>query len=260
MKEGDGASVALLRRGSAREEVQARRDERNGEDAQGDGPPEFLLEAVIIEVRADESAKTDDVGVPGELLVTNPARGEREHDGENDPADGNPGRAERFLKDPHHHAGAGPGVGHARKPEMPFIRGAKTLGEPIAANNNRQCAKSAHGNGVPGVVAARIGRERSEHSETGEKMRMPGKCVVAHRARGFGQKHRERDKRKRPPKLWRFEPDEKSEETAARGGEETANGVLSVIITQGGQPGGEIERCAEKGKSKQPQSHVKRSE
>jgi hypothetical protein len=209
-----------------------------------------LFEVVIVRVRADEGAKTNNVCLPGELLVTNPARGEREHNRENDPADGNPGRAKRFLKDPDHHAGGGPSVGHTRKPEMAFVRGAEALGEPIAAHNNRQCAESAHRNGVPEVNAALIGRERREHGETGEKMRMPRKRVIAKRARGLRQNHRESDERERLPKLRRFEPDEKSDEAAARGGKETANGALFGIVTQGGQLGGEIECCAENGESK----------
>ena len=76
---------------------------------------------------------------------------------------------------------------------MAFVRGAKPLGEPIAANDNRQCAESAHGHGVPGGHAARITRERREHGETGEKMRVPGKRVIAQRARHLGQNHRESD-------------------------------------------------------------------
>ncbi len=145
-----------------------------------------MLEIVVVEERADESAETDDVRLPSELLVTNPARGEREHDGENYPADGNPGGAERLLKDPDHHAGAGPSVGHARKFEMAFVRSAEPLGEPIASNNDRQSAESAHGDGVPVVKTALISGQRREHGETGEKMRMPGKRVIAQRARGFG--------------------------------------------------------------------------
>ena len=249
MKEGDDAGIALLRRGFLREEVQARGNEGNGEDAQGNGAPELLLEFVVVEESADKSAETDDVGLPGKLLVTNPARGEREHDGENDPANGNPGRAKRLLKDPDHDAGAGPSVGHARKLEMPFIRCAQPLGEPIAANNDRQCAERAHRNGVPEADGAWISGERGEYGEAGEKMGVPGKGVITQRARGLGQSHRENHESEGLPKLRRFEPNEKSKETAARGGEETANGALPRIVAQCSQPGGEIERCTKKGKS-----------
>src|SRR6266478_9857137 len=139
---------------------------------------------------------------------------------------------------------------------MALVRDAKPLGEPIAANNNRQCAKSAHRHGVPGVDAAGISRECREHGETGEKMRMPAKRVIAQHARHLGQNHRESDESEGLPKLRRFEPDEKSKETAARGGEEAANGALPRFITQGRQSGGEIERCSENGKSEQPQAHM----
>ena len=102
---------------------------------------------------------------------------------------------------------------------------------------------------MPGVHAARISRERRKHGETSEKMRVPGKRMIAQCARGLGQKHRKSDESEGLPKLRRFEPDEKSKETAARGGEETANGALPRIVTQCSQPGGEIERCTKKGKS-----------
>src|SRR5882762_154180 len=128
------------------------------------------------------------------------------------------------------------------------VTGVQTCALPIS--------KSAHRHGVPGVDAAGISRECREHGETGEKMRMPGKRVIAQRARRLGQNHRESDESEGLPKLRRFEPDEKNKETAARGGEEAANRALRGIVTQGGQPGGEIERCTEDGKSKQPQAYV----
>src|ERR1700682_5485406 len=116
---------------------------------------------------------------------------------------------------------------------MSFVRGGEPLGEPIASDNDRQCAERAHWNGVPGVDAARISCERSEHGETGEKMRMPGKCVVEQRARGLGQEHRKSNESEGVPNLRRLEPDEKSKETAARGGEDAANRALPGIVTQG---------------------------
>ena len=109
---------------------------------------------------------------------------------------------------------------------------------------------------MPGVHAARISRERRKHGETSEKMRVPGKRMIAQCARGLGQKHRKSDESEGLPKLRRFEPNEKSKETAARGGEEATNSALPRFITQGRQSGGEIERGTENGKSKQPQAHM----
>jgi len=84
--------AALCARGS----TSLRRREK-GEDAQGDGPRIFVVEVVVVEVRADESAKTDDVRLQASCC-TNPAVESAEHDGKNDPADAS-GRAEGLLKD-----------------------------------------------------------------------------------------------------------------------------------------------------------------
>src|SRR5947199_6471802 len=91
MKKSDGPGETFFRRGFAREEVQARGDDRYCKNARGNGAPEFLLQVVVIKVRAEEGTEADDVRLPGNLSITNPARGKREHDGENDPANGNPG-------------------------------------------------------------------------------------------------------------------------------------------------------------------------
>src|SRR5437773_4094146 len=115
MKKSDGAGETLFRRGFAREEVQARGDDRYCKNAQGNGAPEFLLQVVVVKVRAEEGTKADDVRLPRELMVANPARGKREHDRENDPADGNPWRMQSFLEGPHHHPSGGPGVCHLRR-------------------------------------------------------------------------------------------------------------------------------------------------
>src|SRR3981189_2906317 len=140
---------------------------------------------------------------------------------------------------------------------MSFVRDAKPLGEPIASDNDRQCAESAHWNGVPGVDAARISRERSKHGETGEYMRMPGKRVIAQRACGFRQNACECDESEGLPKFRRLEPDKKSRHTAAPSGEEAANRALAGIVAQSGQLGGEIERCTENRNRKQPHPHVR---
>src|SRR5690348_1419487 len=100
MKECDHARVALLRRGFAREQIQARGDDRYCKNAQGNGAPEFLLQVVVIKVRAEEGTEADDVRLPRELMVANPARGERKHDGENDPPNSNPWSMQSFLEDP----------------------------------------------------------------------------------------------------------------------------------------------------------------
>ncbi len=150
MKEGGNTGEAFFRSSLARKEVQASGDERNGKDAQRDGAPEFLFEVVVVKVGAEQSAETDDVGLPGELLVTNPARGEREHDGENDPADGNPRRAEGFFENPDHQAGGHPGIGDASQAEMALVFRAHALGKPVSACNDGDCGESMHGNGVPG--------------------------------------------------------------------------------------------------------------
>ena len=92
MKKSDGAGKTLFRRGVAREEVQARGNDRYCKNAQGNGAPEFLLQVVVIKVRAEDGTEADDVRLPRELMVANPAGGKREHDRENDPADGNPWR------------------------------------------------------------------------------------------------------------------------------------------------------------------------
>jgi len=103
---------------------------------------------------------------------------------------------------------------------MSFVSGSKPLGEPIASDNDRQRTESAHWNSVPDVDTARISRERSEQAKTGEKMRVPGKRVIAQCARGLGQEHRKSDECEGLPKLRRFEPEEKSKETAARSSKE----------------------------------------
>ena len=84
-----------------------------------------MFEVVVVKERAEQGAESDDVCLPGEMLVANPARGKREHDRENNPAHRDPRRAERFLKNPDHHGGSRPGVGHARQSKMPFVRGAE---------------------------------------------------------------------------------------------------------------------------------------
>src|SRR6267378_2967946 len=139
---------------------------------------------------------------------------------------------------------------------MAFVRGPEPLRDPIATNNNRQCAKSAHGNGVPDVDTALIGSERREDCEASEKMRVPSKRVISQCASGLGQNHRETNECERLPKLRDFEPDEQTEETAPCNGEEAANGALVAIVAQSRQLGREIERCRENRKSHQPQAHV----
>src|SRR6267378_3374681 len=139
---------------------------------------------------------------------------------------------------------------------MAFVCGPEALHDPIATNNNRQCAKSAYGNGVPDVDTALIGSERREDCEASEKMRVPSKRVISQCASGLGQNHRETNECERLPKLRDFEPDEQTEETAPCNGEEAANGALVAIVAQSRQLGREIERCRENRKSHQPQAHV----
>src|SRR5690348_6680700 len=136
MKKSDGAGETLFRRGFAREDVQARGDDRYCKNAQGNGAPEFLLHVVVIKVRAEERTEADDVRLPRKLRVTNPAFEERKRDCENDPPNSNPWRMQSFLEDPHHHAGAGPGVCHLRCAEVPAIYNSDTLRQPIQAGDN----------------------------------------------------------------------------------------------------------------------------
>ena len=232
MKKSDGPGETFFRRGFAREEVQARGDDRYCKNARGNGAPEFLLQVVVIKVRAEEGTEADDVRLPGNLSITNPARGKREHDGENDPANGNPGRVERFLKDPNHHAGCDPCVGRSRNLEVPIVLGTEALGKPIAADNDRQRAERAHQNGVPAVNTGRIGRESCVDGETRKKIRVPGKRVITNRARGFRQNHRKGDEREWLPKLRHLKPDKKRDESASCSREEATNGTLLGIVTQ----------------------------
>jgi len=105
--------------------------------------PRIFAQVVVIEERAGKNAETDDVCLPSQLLVTNPARGERENDGENDPANGNPGRAS---------APEGPDImpvrptcKYARKREMSFVSGSKRYGEPIASDKTGNALKARTG-------------------------------------------------------------------------------------------------------------------
>src|SRR5437764_384604 len=84
MKKSDGAGETLFRRGVAREEVQARGNDRYCKNTQGNGAPEFLLQVVVIKVHAEGGTEADDVRLPRELMVANPAGGKREHDRESD--------------------------------------------------------------------------------------------------------------------------------------------------------------------------------
>src|SRR6267378_3274147 len=121
MKESGGAGETFLRSGFARKEVQASSDERDRKDAQRDGAPEFLFEIVVVKIGAEQSADTDDVRLPGELLVTDPARGERERHSENNPADRDPGSAERFFENPDHQPGGDPGIGDPGQGKMTVV-------------------------------------------------------------------------------------------------------------------------------------------
>src|SRR5438128_1567722 len=97
MKKSDGPGETFFRRGFAREEVQARGDDRYCKNARGNGAPEFLLQVVVIKVRADENGvpavNTGRIGrescvdgetrkkirVPGKRVITNRARGFRQN-------------------------------------------------------------------------------------------------------------------------------------------------------------------------------------
>src|SRR6266481_2230312 len=125
---------------------------------------------------------------------------------------------------------------------MAFVRGPEPFRDPVATDNNRQCAESAHGNGVPDVDSALIDSERREDCEASEKMRVPSKRVIS--------------QCERLPKLRYFEPDEQTEETAPCNGEEAANDALVATVPQNRQLGSEIERRGENRKSRQPQAHV----
>src|SRR6266481_7648429 len=142
---------------------------------------------------------------------------------------------------------------------MAFVRGPEPFRDPVATDNNRQCAESAHGNGVPDVDSALIDSERREDCEASEKMRVPSKRVISQCASGLGQNHRENDECERLPKLRDFEPDEQTEETAPCNGEEAANDALVATVPQNRQLGSEIERRGENRKSRQPQAHRYRS-
>ncbi len=83
---------------------------------------------------------------------------------------------------------------------------------------------------MPGMQPTLTGGECGEHGKTSEKMRVPRQRVVMECARGLGQNHCESNEREGLPKLWRFEPDEKSEENTARSGEESAKGALLSIV------------------------------
>src|SRR5260370_36929614 len=87
-------------------------------------------------------------------------------------------------------------------------------------------------------------------------MRVNRNGIIFHGASGFRQKHREGDEGKRLPKLRNFKPDEQGDKTATRGGEESADGALLVVVSQGCQLGGEIERGTKNRKSEQPHSHM----
>src|SRR5439155_671580 len=79
MKKSDGPGETFFRRGFAREEVQARGDDRYCKNARGNGAPEFLLQVVVIKVRAEEGTEADDVRLPGKRVITNRARGFRQN-------------------------------------------------------------------------------------------------------------------------------------------------------------------------------------
>src|SRR5437016_892112 len=105
MKKSDGAGETLSRRGFAREEVQARGDDRYCKNAQGNGAPEFLLHVVVVKIRAEKRTEANDVRLPRKLMVANPPRGKREHDREDNPSNSNPGCMQSFFEYPNHHAG-----------------------------------------------------------------------------------------------------------------------------------------------------------
>src|SRR5438132_1458479 len=87
-------------------------------------------------------------------------------------------------------------------------------------------------------------------------MRVPSKRVITEHKRGTGQNHHESDESEWLQKRGSLKPDKKSDESAASGREQAANGALLGIVTQGSQLGGEIERGTENGKSEQPQADV----
>src|SRR5260370_37984809 len=87
-------------------------------------------------------------------------------------------------------------------------------------------------------------------------MRVNRNGIIFHGASGFRQKHREGDEGKRLPKLRNFKPDEQGDKTATRGGEESADGALVVVGSQGCQLVGEIEHGTKDRKSEQPNSDM----
>src|SRR5260370_38934985 len=87
-------------------------------------------------------------------------------------------------------------------------------------------------------------------------MRVNRNGIIFHGASGFRQKHREGDEGKRLPKLRNFKPDEQGDKTATRGGEESADGALLVVVSQACQLGGLIEHGTKNKKRREPHSHM----
>src|SRR5262249_53010639 len=122
-----------------------------------DGAQERLRKAVIVEKGAKHSTEADDIRLPGELRIVNPAMGDRESDREDDPSHGNPWGVKSFFENPGHYSCASRGVSDLSGAEVSRVDDTHARCEPVEAGYNGHRGERAPGNRVPSVPIAGIG-------------------------------------------------------------------------------------------------------
>src|SRR5271163_4772457 len=115
--------------GNFGERVCAGDDDAHSEEPHRNVGPKRRVQIQVERVGANEGRERDNVGLPREMAVANPASGKRESNRERDPRNGNPRSAERLFKDPNHQARGNPGVSDARDFPMAYILDAQAFGD-----------------------------------------------------------------------------------------------------------------------------------